>query len=130
MPPGATHAAFVLLDSNRYCITSEPLPDWQENPGYSANSQILKDGYAWKPGLSALIKLGERAAASAAADGKNASDLMKSIEAAKTTYANPQATESSLANSVRHLRAAIRHQEGTPESRNEFVNRFPYDPKF
>ena len=130
MPPGATHAAFVLLDSNRYCITSEPLPDWQENPGYGANSKILKDGYAWKPGLSALIKLGERAAASAAADGKNASDLLTSIEAAKTTYSDPQATESLLANSVRHLRAAIRHQKGTPESRNEFVNRFPYDPKF
>ena len=106
------------------------MPDWQENPGYSANSQILNDGYAWKPGLSALIKLGERAAASAAADGKNASDLLTSIEAAKTTYSDPQATESLLANSVRHLRAAIRNQEGTPESQNEFVNRFPYDPKF
>jgi hypothetical protein len=106
------------------------LPDWQENPGYGANSKILKDGYAWKPGLSALIKLGERAAASAAADGKDSNDLMKSIEAAKKSYADPQATESSLASSVRHLRAAIRHQEGTPESRNEFVNRFPYDPKF
>lgn len=131
MPPGATHAAFVLLDSNRYCITSEPVPDWQENRNnQTPPSKFLKDGYAWKPGLSALIKLGERAASSAPAAEKVPNDLLKSIEAAKKTHADPQATESALADSVRNLRAAIRNQKSSPESRNEFVNHFPYDPKF
>ncbi len=132
MPPGATHAAFVLLDSNRYCITSEPVPDWQENLNSTTTkgSQFLKDGYAWKPGLAALIKLGERALASATQGGLDSSTLLNSIKLAKKNLGDASTTESDQVNTIRTLRAAIRNQKGTPESTNKSINRFLHDTSF
>lgn len=131
MPPGATHAAFILLDSNRYLITSEPVPSWQENPESKTNgSNLLAEGYAWKPGLAALIKLGQSAAASAVEAGENPEPLNKAIEAARKIQADPSATDSAHADTIRSLRAAIRGQQGAPEAKNKFINRFPHEPKF
>jgi len=77
--------------------------------------------------LSALIKLGDQAVTSASSD---TTALKKALTAAKKTHSDPKADDTTYANTIRSLRAAIRNQKDTPESQNEFVNRFVFDPKF
>lgn len=128
MPPGATHAAFAMRDSNGFLVMSEQLPDYQE-AGYSVlnNSEMLKDGYAYKPGLYALIKLGERALRSASRETRS---LAQALEAARQTLSDPGAGESAFADAVRVLRSAIRSQGDAPESRDPLLVRFQFDPAF
>ena len=130
MPPGATHAIFLLLDENRFCVTSEPILPVMSRPKNESpqiTSEKLRNAFPWKPGLSALIKLGDQAVTSASSD---TTALKKALTAAKKTHSDPKADDTTYANTIRSLRAAIRNQKDTPESQNEFVNRFVFDPKF
>ena len=90
-------------------------------------SETLKNAFPWKPGLSALIKLGDQAVGSSTGD---TTALKNALAAAKKTHADPKAGDAAHADAMRALRAAIRSQKDAPQSRNEFVNRFAFDPKF
>jgi arylsulfatase A-like enzyme len=130
MPPGATHGVFCMVDENGFVVTSEPLPDQQAAPISNADSSLLKNGYAYKPGLFALITLGESARKSSQQAGVKTSSLDEAIAAAKLVYQNAEATEVVHCDAIRALRRVIRELDGAPESSNLFINRYPYDPVF
>jgi len=131
MPPGATHAAFCMRDANGFLVMSEPLSDFQE-VGYAvkADSAMLKNGYAYKPGLFALIKLGKQALASSAKVGLDSSALKAAFATAQQQYDAEIIEEKTMCDAIRALRAAIRSQTGTPEAKHALINRFPTEPLF
>ena len=51
-----THGVFCLIDENNFLITSEPIPSMQKLRLGQPVSEILKDGYAYRPGLEAMIR--------------------------------------------------------------------------
>ena len=130
MPPGATHAAFIMVDANGYLVTSEPLPPVYEVGHNVHDSEILKNGYAYKPGLSSLIKLGQKAQVSASGAGQAASALKAALGTARAQLAAETIQEEQICNAIRSLRAAIRDQKGTPEAKHPLINRFPTEPLF
>ena len=62
MPPGATHAAFVMRDAKGFLVTSEALPSYQRQDVQVSDSDLLANGFAWRPGLHGLVKLGKQSA--------------------------------------------------------------------
>jgi hypothetical protein len=130
MPPGATHGAFCLRDANNILITSEPLPSFQEASHGVTDSELLENGYAYKPGLFALIQLGQRAQTSAEQAGQDVAALKKALNEAKKACRTADASDEMHCDAIRSLRAAIRDLDGIPEAANRFVNRFPTDPVF
>ena len=129
MPPGATHAAFCIRDANGFLITSEPMPSFSEII-YGADSPLLKDGYAYKPGLFALIQLGQQARAAATQAGQQTSVLSAALAVAKRQYAATTIEEKPMCDAIRALRSAIRSQKGAPEAKHPALNRFPTEPLF
>ena len=125
MPPGATHAVFSMRDANGFLIHSEDVPDVGEAGHHEKDSGLLKNGYAYKPGLFSLIKLGEIAFASTADAGLGAA-----IAAAKSTLEEESASEEQYCDAIRLLRAKLRKQKGTDEFAHPALNRFPTDPLF
>ena len=126
MPPGATHACFSLRDANGYLISSEELPAVVDVGHHMKDSELLENGYAFKPGLYALIKLGERAAKADAESTK----LVAAIALARAAYIAESLSDDAYCDVIRDLRAAIRNQAGTPEAQHPLLNRFPTDPLF
>jgi arylsulfatase A-like enzyme len=131
MPPGATHAAFCMRDANGFLVTSEPLPDYQE-VGYAVkkDSAMVKDGYAYKPGLFALIQLGKQAQAASLTAGLDTSALKAALATAQAQYAAEPIVEKPMCDAIRALRAAIRNQQGIPQAAHPLLNRFPTEPLF
>jgi arylsulfatase A-like enzyme len=131
MPPGATHASFCMRDANGFYVTCEPLPDFQE-VGWDVvkNSAMLKDGYAYKPGLFALIKLGKQAQAASVKAGLNTSALKAALAKAQAQYVAETIVEKPMCDAIRALRAAIRNQQGIPQAAHPLLNRFPTEPLF
>ena len=129
VPPGATHAAFCMRDANGFLITSEPMPSFNKVM-YGADSPLLKNGFAYKPGMSALIKLGQQALHAAAQAGQETAALSAALAGAKSQYAAPAINEKPMCDAIRTLRAAIRNQQGAPEAQHPSINRFPSDPLF
>ena len=66
----------------------------------------LKDGYAYKPGLHALIKLGESAMEGLVAKGNNTASLKNAIRTAKAVYAKP-VEEKAYAGAINTLRSEL-----------------------
>jgi len=130
MPPGATHAVLSMTDANGYLINSEELPAVTDVGHQTYDSRILKNGYAYKPGLYALIQLGEQAQASGKQSAQNVSTLSAAIAAAKKAYAAQGQSEEQHCDVIRSLRAAIRTQKGAPEAKHPMINRFPTEPLF
>ena len=131
MPPGATHGVFCMRDKNGFLITSEPLPDFQKAPyGSSKDSRFLKNGYAYKPGMYALIRLGKAALSNAKEQKLAISGLQKALEAAEKFYQQEKIEIIAFSNAIRSLRAEIRNLKTLPQSRNYTINRFPADPLF
>ena len=130
MPPGATHALFCMRDANGFLVTSEPMPDLQEANYAVKDSTIVQDGYAYKPGLYALIQLGKQAQASASWAGLDVSALNDSIAKAQAQYVTETIEEQPICDAIRSLRGAIRDLKGTPEAEHPLINRFPTDPLF
>ena len=64
-PPGMTHGVLYLRDENDFFITSEPLPSVKESNYKIKDSEIVKDGFGYQPGLASMIQHGEAAAQSA-----------------------------------------------------------------
>ena len=90
---------------------------------HEKDSGLLKNGFAYKPGLFALIRLGEQVEAKSPV-------LISALAVAKTQLADEPVQEKPMCDSIRMLRAAIRDQKGTDESAHPALNRFPTDPLF
>ena len=130
MPSGATHAVFCMRDANGFLVTSEPMPSFQEASYAVKDSELLADGFAYKPGLFALIELGREARASARKAGLDLSDLNAAMAEAQRQYAMEVIEEKAITDTIRALRAAIRNLDGTAEAKHPLINRFPTDPLF
>jgi hypothetical protein len=130
MPPGATHALFCMRDANGFLVTSEPVPSYHAAANGVKDSTIVKNGYAYKPGLFALIQLGEQARAASKQAGVSIQDLNTALTSAQQQFAAETIDERQMCDAIRTLRAAIRNQHGTPESKHPLINRFPTDPLF
>ena len=130
MPPGATHAVFSMRDANGFLITSEPMPAVCDVGHGVKDSTLLKNGYAYKPGLFSLVRLGTRALISARNAGQGVSALETALKAAKLQLAEETIQEAQICKAIRNLRAAIRNQKGAPAANHPLINRFPTDPLY
>jgi arylsulfatase A-like enzyme len=130
MPPGATHAAFCMRDANGFLITSEPMPSFQEVTHTIKNSAMLKNGYAYKPGLFALIKLGKQASSSSKKLGLDTKALQSALAGAQQQHDAAAINEKQMCDAIRTLRGAIRNQAGSPQAKHPLINRFPTDPLY
>jgi arylsulfatase A-like enzyme len=126
MPPGAIYAVFSMVDSNGFLINSEPMPAVTDVGHDVLDSSLLKNGYAFRPGLYALIQLAEQAANTVGDSPK----LTKTIIAAKQAYKADQLPDTAYFTAIRELRHAIRSETATSESRHPNINRFPTEPLF
>jgi hypothetical protein len=131
MPPGATHAVFCMRDENGFLITSEELPDFQVAPyGSSKDSSFLENGYAYKPGMYALIELGKVALKAAKKQKLSFDGLEKALNVAQKRYQSAKIEVVAFSDAIRSLRAEIRKLETVPQSRHFTINRFPSEPLF
>ena len=130
MPPGATHATFSMVDANGFLLTAEAMPAVTDVGHQVRDSSILKNGYAYKPGMFALIRLGEQAQVAARKQGANTSALQAALGNAKAQLAVDPVQVIPMTDAIRSLRAAIRNQTGAPEAGHPLMNRFPVDPHY
>ena len=123
-PPGMTHGIFYLRDENGFLVNSELLPA-RITPGsdiWAKGTEFIKDGYAYRPGLSSLIETGRSAQKQAHKRGLNSSALVQAIVAAEKVAAQPVA-EKSYATAMRNLRGAICALD-VPEAKLQVLNQF------
>ena len=130
VPPGATHAAFVMRDANNFLVTSEPLPSFQRQDVQVTDSSLLPNGFAWRPGLHALVKLGYQARESAGATQLITPKLDKALAHAIRLLSDESASADAYAAGIRELRQAIRSLTAVPEAKHPALNRFPTEPLF
>jgi len=123
-PPGMTHGVFYLRDEQGFLITSEPVPPMSaEGAGIgSPGSSFIQDGYAYRPGLLALIVMAESAHRSAVASGQDSAALNTAIAAARSVAAQP-VEEKPYALAMRQLRGEIRKLK-VPEAARPILNQF------
>ena len=130
MPPGATHGTFNLVDANGFLVHTEPMPSQQEKNQQHKGSTLLENGYAYRPGLFALVKLGEAALAAGTEKKLDTAALKTALAAAQEAYAAEETTETAYCDAIRSLRGAIRDLDGVPQAKHALLNRFPTDPLF
>lgn len=123
VPPGMTHGIFCLVDANNFLVTSEPVPSMQEFRKGQPVSEILKDGYAYRPGLEAMVGLGRRAMAEAGGTSGDRGLLSAAVEAAETLFAGP-GDPPACAATISRLREAIRSYGGR-QAEELALNWFP-----
>jgi hypothetical protein len=124
-PPGMTHGVLYLRDENNFMIASEHLPPFSGTPDAIDVSgkgvDVIKDGFAWKPGMLSLIDTARAAAAAA----KNLDHAALDAEIAKAEkVASQPAGEKAYAPAMRSLRQAIRALD-VPEAKLAALNWFP-----
>ncbi|MDF7823601.1 sulfatase [Pontiellaceae bacterium B12227] len=125
VPPGTTHAAFCMVDKEGFLIMSEELPSNQKVSMGKADTTYLVDGYAFRPGLFALIELGEQAVAELKHSGKSNPALQNEIKRAKAVYAKGKASDMEYCDTIRALRGSIRDLKGTvSQADNYHLNLF------
>lgn len=129
-PPGATHMAFVLRDSQNFMISSEELPTYGQKDVGHRDSEVLQNAFAWKPGLIALMKLGEKAKQSAIKKGLERAPLEQALQKARVVCSQKEVDPEAYTQSIFQLRKAIRELKGTAEASSPYINRFPTDPLF
>ena len=122
--PGMTHGIFCLVDANNFLIYSEPVPTMQDIGLFRALAFALEDGYAYKPGLVALIQCAESAQRHADQAGIDTSALKPALQKARTTNAKPL-DEALYAQVIRKLRAEIRTLKNVPEAKLDSLNYYP-----
>ena len=122
-PPGMTHGVFCLIDESNFLITSERIPSMQQLRLGQPVSAILKDGYAYRPGLKAMIDHGSLTQSQAKTADLDTTSLDRAlIEAMKTVQQPIDAEKYNLA--IRNLRKAIRSLK-VPAARIRALNWFP-----
>jgi arylsulfatase A-like enzyme len=115
-PPGMTHAVFCLVDANNFLIYSEPVPPVGKIRIDAAVSLEMEDGFAYRPGLFSLIKVGHEARSKLLKKGVNVDALTQALKAARATCKLP-VEEQAYAVAIRNLRHAIRAFDGqVPEA--------------
>lgn len=125
--PGMTHGIFCLIDENNFLIYSEPVPSMQEIGMSKAIAFALKDGYAYKPGLYALIQLSESALKEL--KGENTAALKKSLRAAKGIYTKVIEAKA-YATAIQNLRYELAKFKGVvPEADHVCLHYFPHAEK-
>jgi hypothetical protein len=90
------------------------------------DSELVEDGFAYRPGLYALIQLGEQAKMHPG----DTTTLSAALVAAKAVYASDDQSDDAYCDVIRSLRRAIRKQTGAPEALHPLINRFPTEPLF
>jgi arylsulfatase A-like enzyme len=122
-PPGTTHAVFCLIDENNFLITSEPIPSMQKLRLGQPVSEVLQHGYAYRPGLEAMIEHARVAQSQAHKAALSTKQLDNAIVSALHTVKKPiDANAYTL--EMRTLRKAIRSLS-IPAARNRALNWFP-----
>jgi len=125
-PPGMTHGIFCLIDKNNFLIYSEPVPPVGGECRIDGPvSTFLEDGYAYRPGLLSLIKVGHHARAKLMKKGVSADELQDALKAARAACKEP-VKEKRYAAAIRNLRHAIRKFDGqVPEAGLADLNSLP-----
>lgn len=123
-PAGMTHGVFYLRDANDFLITSEASlpPQVGENGSGDVGVSMLKDGFAYRPGLIALIDLARSAEASAQQSGQPLAALRGAIKAAQAVAQTP-VEEQSYASAMRALRKEIRALD-VPQAKLPVMSQF------
>ena len=122
-PPGMTHGVFCLIDENNFLIHSEPIPVMTELGLGKPVSTILKDGYAWRPGLHSLIATAQLTLQSASEASLNTSALEAALTTAQTAVnqSNPESIDIRI---IDNLREQIRSLD-VPEAKDPALNWYP-----
>ena len=121
-PPGMTHGVFCLIDENRFLITSEPIPSMQKLRLGQPVSASLRDGFAFRPGLFALIELAKRAETQAEPQ-RETEDLREGIRTAEQLTRHPVSPDHYIS-VIRDLRKTLRSLN-LPASKHPALNWFP-----
>jgi hypothetical protein len=125
-PPGMTHGIFCLIDENNFLVYSETVPPVGGECRIDGPvSTFLADGYAYRPGLLSLIKVGHHARTKLMKKGVSADELQDALKAARATSKEP-VEEKRYAAAIRNLRHAIRKFDGqVPEAGLADLNSLP-----
>ena len=122
-PPGMTHGVFYLRDENGFQVNSEWVPPYSGPGGQDGiGAALLKDGYAYRPGLISLINTALSAERHAEKRGQDTRALALEIQSAKAVAGTP-VEERSYAPAMRNLRSAI-CQLDVPEAKLSVLNHF------
>ena len=122
-PPGMTHGAFCLIDENNFLITSEPIPSMQKLRLGQPVSEVLTNGFAYRPGLLSLINTAMTAREQATQTDQNFAALQQAIDAAEKTARQP-VDKKSYAEAISSLRRQIRALR-VPTARHRALNWYP-----
>jgi len=109
--PGMTHGIFYLRDANDFLITSKPLPPQAKVGQTYEITPTLKDAFAWRPGLIAMIKTGEAALRHALVAGQDVTALNDALAAGRSTL-EQAVEEEPYAKAMRQIRKEIRAFKG------------------
>lgn len=104
--PGMTHAIFCLLDENNFLIHSEPIPSMQQFKIRLPASEVLTDGFAYRPGLVSLVGLGKRAQRQAERTNQQTGELENRVVGAEKTLKKP-IDANSYTRAIDNLRKSI-----------------------
>ena len=108
VPPGTSHAALCMVDSEGYLVMSGD-----------------QHSYEYRPGLYALIQLGREVVAEMKGLGKSDPTLKQKLALAEKVYAAGKASEKEYHVAIRDLRHSIRNLKGTiPQADNYYLNLF------
>jgi arylsulfatase A-like enzyme len=131
VPPGMTHGILYLRDENGFMVASESMEP-RMTPGsdiWAKGTKFIQDGYAYRPGLVALIETGRSAQKKAnnwrkrlLGSDQDVSDLTQALAAAEQVAVQP-VEEKTYAQAMRNLRNAIRALD-VPEARLDVLNQF------
>ena len=131
VPPGMTHGILYLRDENGFMVASEAMEP-RMTPGsdiWAKGTEFIQDGYAYRPGLIALIETGRAAQKKAnnwrkrlLRSDQDVSDLALALAAAEEVSTQP-VEEKTYAQAIRDLRNAIRALD-VPEARLDVLNQF------
>lgn len=122
-PPGMTHGVFCLIDEHGFLITSEKIPSMQKLRLGQPVSKILKNGFAYRPGLEALTDLSQTAIAEAEMKSLSTVEIEQALNRAHQVLKQP-VKASSYAAAIQDLRDAIR-STNTLAAQHPALNWFP-----
>jgi arylsulfatase A-like enzyme len=122
-PPGMTHGVICLIDENNFLVTSEPIPSMQKLRLGQPVSEVLKNGFAYRPGLLSLINSAKTAREQATQAGQDIAALHQVIEATEKTARQP-VEKNSYGKAISHLRKQIRALR-VPAARHAALNWYP-----
>lgn len=121
-PPGMTHGVFCMVDENNFLITSEPIPSMQKLRLGKSVSEVLKDGFAYRPGLEAMLKHARVAKSEARKSSLPTTALDNAVAAATNTLQQPVEARA-YTQDIRKLRNAIRSLD-VPAAQHRDLNWF------